>query len=147
MSKDTVRLVANDGLELSVSRENAMLNRTLAGMLEDLENVAVVPLPQVSGKILQKIAEFGRLHRHTEQPDPMSLELAEWQQQFMRVDQQTLLELLLAANYLENEALLELCSKTVALMIKGKSVEQIRETFNIKNDFTPEEEAQVRSIF
>lgn len=34
--------------------------------------------------------------------------------------------------------------KTVANMIKGKSVEEIRKTFNIVNDFTPEEEEQIR---
>jgi S-phase kinase-associated protein 1 len=28
-------------------------------------------------------------------------------------------------------------------MIKGKSPEEIRKTFNIKNDFTPAEEEQV----
>ena len=32
----------------------------------------------------------------------------------------------------------------VASMIKGKTPEDIRKTFNIVNDFTPEEEAQVR---
>ena len=30
-------------------------------------------------------------------------------------------------------------------MIKGKSPEEIRKTFNIKNDFTPAEEEQVRN--
>ena len=34
--------------------------------------------------------------------------------------------------------------KTVANMIKGKSPDEIRRTFNIKNDFTPEEEEQIR---
>ena len=29
-------------------------------------------------------------------------------------------------------------------MIKGKTPEEIRKTFNIKNDFTPEEEEEVR---
>jgi S-phase kinase-associated protein 1 len=33
---------------------------------------------------------------------------------------------------------------TVASMIKGKGPEDIRNTFNITNDFSPEEEAQVR---
>lgn len=34
------------------------------------------------------------------------------------------------------------CAK-VASMIKGKSPEEIRSTFGITNDFTPEEEAKV----
>lgn len=34
--------------------------------------------------------------------------------------------------------------KTVANMIKGKSPEEIRKLFNIKNDFTPEEEEQIK---
>lgn len=29
-------------------------------------------------------------------------------------------------------------------MIKGKTAEEIRKTFNITNDFTPEEEAQIK---
>ncbi|CAG8775834.1 13366_t:CDS:2 [Racocetra fulgida] len=34
--------------------------------------------------------------------------------------------------------------KTVANMIKGKSPEEIRSTFNIVNDFSPEEEEAIR---
>ncbi|RYR27316.1 hypothetical protein Ahy_B01g051370 [Arachis hypogaea] len=49
-----------------------------------------------------------------------------------------------AANYLNIKSLLDLTCQTVADMIKGKTPEEIRKTFNIKNDFTPEEEEEVR---
>jgi S-phase kinase-associated protein 1 len=52
--------------------------------------------------------------------------------------------LLLAANYLDIKSLIELCCAKVATMIKGKSPEEIRQQFGIVNDFTPEEESQIR---
>lgn len=54
--------------------------------------------------------------------------------------------LLQAANYLDIKGLLDVTCKTVANMIKGKTPEEIRKTFNIKNDFTEEEEAQVLDL-
>ncbi|KAF3644038.1 E3 ubiquitin ligase complex SCF subunit sconC [Capsicum annuum] len=49
-----------------------------------------------------------------------------------------------AANYLNIKSLLDLTYQTVADMIKGKTPEEIHKTFNIKNDFTPEKEEEVR---
>jgi S-phase kinase-associated protein 1 len=45
-----------------------------------------------------------------------------------------------AANYLNINNLLDLACQAVADMITGKTPEEIRKIFNIKNDFTPEEE-------
>lgn len=56
----------------------------------------------------------------------------------------TVLETFQAANYLNIKSLLDLTCQTVADMLKGKTPEEIRKTFNIKNDFTPEEEEEVR---
>ena len=63
---------------------------------------------------------------------------------FFDVDQAEIFELILAANYLDIKGLLNIGCKVVARMIQGKSPEEIRKTFNIKNDFTPEEEEQIR---
>merc|ERR1719174_3400528 len=71
-------------------------------------------------------------------------EVKTWDTDFVKVDQGTLFELILAANYLNIKTLLDLTCLTVANMIKGKTPEEIRKTFNIKNDFTPEEEEEVR---
>jgi len=39
-----------------------------------------------------------------------------------------------------------LVNKTISVLKPGKTPEEIRKTFNIKNDFTPEEEEQVRFL-
>ena len=68
-----------------------------------------------------------------------------WAASFVEsLDQEELFEMILAANFLECKPLLDLLCARVAAMIKGKTPEEIRQTFNITNDFTPEEEAQVR---
>ena len=67
-----------------------------------------------------------------------------WYADFVDLEQVLLFELILAANYMDIKPLLDLTCATVASMIKGKSPEEIRSTFNITNDFSPEEEAQVR---
>lgn len=67
-----------------------------------------------------------------------------WDKEFVKVDDETLFNLILAANYLDIKQLLDLTCKTVADEIKGKTPEEIRIRFNIKNDFTPEEEEEVK---
>ncbi|KAK7270000.1 hypothetical protein RIF29_22853 [Crotalaria pallida] len=71
-------------------------------------------------------------------------DLKAWDADFANVDQATLYDLIMAANYLDIKSLLDLICQTVADMIKGKSPEEIRKIFNIKNDFTPEEEEEIK---
>ena len=59
-------------------------------------------------------------------------EVKTWDSNFVNVEQVTLFELILAANYLNIKSLLDLTCMTVAEMIKGKTPEEIRTTFNIK---------------
>jgi len=49
-----------------------------------------------------------------------------------------------AANYLNIKDLLDVTCQAAADMIKGKTPDEIRKIFNIKNDFTPEEEEEIR---
>ncbi|TYZ62799.1 hypothetical protein PybrP1_007777 [[Pythium] brassicae (nom. inval.)] len=52
--------------------------------------------------------------------------------------------LILAANYLDIKSLLDLACAKVAIMIKGKTPDEIRSTFDITAEFTPEEEQMIR---
>jgi len=67
-----------------------------------------------------------------------------WYADFVKVEQVLLFELVIAANFMDIKPLLDLTCLAVSVMIKGKSADDIRKIFNISNDFTPEEEAQVR---
>ncbi|XP_074369538.1 SKP1-like protein 1A isoform X2 [Apium graveolens] len=91
-------------------------------------------------RILAKVIEF--CMKHAESLDPEELDA--WDDDFFKMDNSTLFDIIKAANYLDIKSLLDLTCKTVANMIKGKSPEEIRRIFNIKNDFTPEEEQEVR---
>jgi S-phase kinase-associated protein 1 len=101
---------------------------------------------------LAKVIEFLKYHKNEPmseiekplQSSNMSDVVQPWYANFVEVEQSELFELILAANYMDIKPLLNLTCATVAALIKGKTPEEIRRIFNIVNDFTPEEEAQVR---
>merc|ERR1719276_419592 len=130
------------------------MSELVKGMIDDDcdDDDVEIPLPNVKAAVLRKVIEF--CHHHRSEPmveieKPLkSAQMAEvvqkWYAEFVNVEQVLLFELILAANYMDIKPLLDLTCATVASMIKGKTPEEIRKTFNIVNDFTPEEEAQVR---
>lgn len=61
-----------------------------------------------------------------------------------RLDDETIFGLILFANMIKFGPLSELTAAAVANIIKDKTPEQIRQRFNIQNEFTPEEEEAVR---
>uniref|UniRef100_A0A1I8JR81 Skp1 domain-containing protein n=1 Tax=Macrostomum lignano TaxID=282301 RepID=A0A1I8JR81_9PLAT len=64
--------------------------------------------------------------------------------EFLNLEPVCLFELLQAAAYLDVRGLVDACCLAVADMIRGRGPEDIRKTFNIKCDLTPQEEEQVR---
>ncbi|KAJ3701297.1 hypothetical protein LUZ61_005002 [Rhynchospora tenuis] len=71
-------------------------------------------------------------------------DLENWDKAFINVDNEILHDVILAANYLNVAGLFDLACRAVADQIKGKHPEVIRQIFNIKNDFSPEEEEEIR---
>ena len=148
-----VTLKSSDGEEFVVEEAVARESQTILHMIEDGCADSGIPLPNVNSKILAKVIEYCKKHvdsvlkpSGTGSVDDKLIEeeLKNWDSDFVKVDQATLFDLILAANYLNIKGLLDLTCQTVADMIKGKTPEEIRRTFNIKNDFTPEEEEEIR---
>jgi S-phase kinase-associated protein 1 len=150
-----IKLQSSDGETLEVDIEIAKQSNVIKTMLEDIgtdpNTDDPVPLPNVNGAILKKVLQWCEYHRNDpplpeddENREKRTDDIPAWDQEFLKVDQGTLFELILAANYLDIRGLLDVTCKTVANMIKGKQPEEIRKTLNIKNDFTPQEEEQIR---
>jgi S-phase kinase-associated protein 1 len=141
-------LLSNDNKEIKIGKEIAKKSVLIKNMIEDIgDSDAPIPLPNVNHKVLEKVIEWCEYHVNDSEEDVQeskSLEIDEWDQKYMKVDQESLFDIILAANYLDIKQLLDLGCKFVANMIKGKTTEEIRKIFNITNDFTPEEEEQIR---
>ncbi|KAK3424937.1 hypothetical protein EUGRSUZ_F01672 [Eucalyptus grandis] len=150
-SSRKIVLESSDKESFEVEVAVALECQTIKHMIEDDCAGDGIPLPNVSSKILSKIIEFCRKHVDADReragsasPAAADDELKAWDAEFIKVDQATLFDLILAANYLNIKGLLDLTCQNVADMIKGKTPEEIRKSFNIKNDFTAEEEEEVR---
>ncbi|KAI4314727.1 hypothetical protein L6164_027606 [Bauhinia variegata] len=146
MSTRKITLKSSDGEAFEVDEAVALESQTIKHMIEDDCADSGIPLPNVTSKILAKVIEYCKKHVEAASSEEKTSEedLKAWDAEFVKVDQATLFDLILAANYLNIKSLLDLTCQTVADMIKGKTPEEIRKTFNIKNDFTPEEEEEVR---
>eukprot|EP00197_Chlamydomonas_leiostraca_P014708 CAMPEP_0202867936 /NCGR_PEP_ID=MMETSP1391-20130828/9767_1 /ASSEMBLY_ACC=CAM_ASM_000867 /TAXON_ID=1034604 /ORGANISM="Chlamydomonas leiostraca, Strain SAG 11-49" /LENGTH=157 /DNA_ID=CAMNT_0049548025 /DNA_START=47 /DNA_END=520 /DNA_ORIENTATION=+ len=149
MSGSKVKLSSSDNQVFEVEEDVAFESQTVKNLIEDSGADELIPLPNVSGKILARVIEYCKYHveaakKVDDKPAKSEDDVKTWDAEFVKVDQSTLFDLILAANYLNIKGLLDLTCQTVAQMIKGKTPEEIRKTFNIKNDFTPEEEEEVR---
>jgi S-phase kinase-associated protein 1 len=147
-----VKVVTQDGDQIEVDIEIAQKCVLIKNLMDDAGNDdEEIPLTNVKTGIFNKVTEFCEYIKDNPAPEiekPLrSSNLADvvpqWFAQFVEMEQEVLFELILAANYLDVKPLLELSCAKVASMIKGKSIPEIRKFFNIENDFTPEEEAQV----
>ncbi|XP_059164824.1 S-phase kinase-associated protein 1-like, partial [Physella acuta] len=81
------------------------------GMVEDEDKP--VPLPNVNAAILKKVIQWCNFHRDDPPPpeddenkEKRKDDVCSWDTEFLKVDQSTLFELILATNYLDIKGLL-----------------------------------------
>ncbi|OWM64858.1 hypothetical protein CDL15_Pgr028575 [Punica granatum] len=115
-SPDMVTLKTSDDEIFEVEVSIAMEWKVVKHMIEDDCVNNVIPLKNVSSKVLRRVIEY--CQKHVESGAAAT-----------------------SSNPITNPLL---GSQAVANMIKGRSVEDIRRIFNIKNDFSPDEETEVK---
>jgi len=152
-SDKVLNLVSQESQSFPVHKKTALMSELVKTMAEGDKDETDIPLPNVKSAVLQKVIQYLTYHvsnpsKEIEKPlksANMAEVVSQWDADFVDVEQEMLFELILAANYMDIKPLLDLTCAKVASMIKGKTPEQIRKTFNIVNDFTPEEEEAVRA--
>jgi len=153
----TVVLVSKEGDKFPVPKPVANMSGLAKDTIDDDDDddeEQEVPLPNVKAEVLRKVIEYCEHYLKEKMTDiekplksnNMSDVVQEWYANFVDSEEHEMLfELILAANYMDIKPLLELASAAVAAMMKGKTPEEIRIAFKIKEgDFTPEEENRVR---
>lgn len=155
MDSLNIKVVTSDGVEHIISEATAEKCQTIKTMIDDGngfdESDEPLPLPSISSEVLSWIESYCDEHKNEDVPTEEQLEetkrdeITGWDSEFINgLQQHQLFDLIMAANYIDCSALLNLACKRVAFMIKGKTPQEIRDTFDIENDFTPEEEEQIK---
>lgn len=143
-----IKLQSNEGDIIEVPHKLAKCFGTISNLLEmyDIKNgEVVVPLPNITTAILKKLLVYAEHHKDdTVLPEPVidinnfaepiTDDISPFDVDFLKVDQQTLFDIILAANYLDCSRLLESACKTVAIIIKGKTPDLIQKIFMLKSD-------------
>lgn len=155
-----VLLTTNDPSEgdktLSILRREAERFTTLKHLFEDIphDEDAKIPVPNVRHGTLTRLCKYVRYHiddptpTEEQEQEDRSKEIVGWDAEYLRTEFPTLFDLfhgILAANFLDNKPVLNLLCKQAALLIRGKTDEEICALFGVENNFTDAEKAVVKS--
>ncbi len=150
-NKEMIILSGKDSITVKVPLDIAKMSVTIKNLMEDLfdeDNENIIPVPAVNGVILNKIFEFcNYIHTNQEEYDNVKAwiddksftsSLSQWFIDYMNVDQQTMFEIILGANFLDIQMLLNMECKHVASIIRNKTPEELRTLFEMpKNEVVP----------
>ena len=148
-----IKLRTDDGKVVELSKKAAERSEILKGMIEDYPDESELQVKNIKGDALIKIKEYLEHYEETEPkevPKPLKSNdfkecVDEWDYNFIGKidDNDTLENLILAANFLNIKPLLILLAAKIASKIKGVNTQTIRNIFGI-NELNNEEKKQFK---
>jgi S-phase kinase-associated protein 1 len=149
-----IKIKTADDVEHIISQSTINKCNIIKVIFEDCdfdENDEALPLSGITSEVFAWVQLYCDHHKNEENPTEEFLKETKYDE-IEGVDNEfingfelyQLFDLIMAANYLDCPGLLNLSCKKVAFMIKGKTPQEIRDTFGIENDLTPEELEQIK---
>ena len=143
---EVITVQCKDGELLEMPAKAAEQSTLLKNMMSDLQDKDGLhdPVPvlhdSATSTTMEKVIEYCK-----NRANKVSPEFDKWVTTFVKdMDVSQLCDLINLAEYLDIDPLIDIGCETVANIIRSMSAEEIRATFNIPNDFTPEEEADIK---
>ncbi|KAK4710335.1 hypothetical protein R3W88_004848 [Solanum pinnatisectum] len=129
-SEKLITFKTSDGEEFKLNEAVVVRLEVIKNTVQDVDSTSnVIPLSNVDGKTMTKVVHYWK----------------KYSEEGITEDHQSeLVGVLLAAKFFDDKQLKEVIIQEFADRIKGKPIEEIREVFGIVNDYTPEEEEEVR---
>lgn len=139
-----IKLISKDKKEYVLDRKYASVSNLVKTTLETDKSADEVPIPGVSGAILEEVVSYMNRHKGTEPPivekplrskamkdvckEPLDADFIDR----IGENRQMLYDLILAANYMHINSLLHLGCAKVASLIKGQPLEKIKDILSTR---------------
>ena len=145
----SITLKSSDGQQFQIDIKSAKRSTYIADLIEEHKGETEFLIPEVEAKILKKIVEY-LIHYKDSEPKEITQPLPkkdfkecvdDWDYEYINLQNDTILELMLAANFMDIKPLLELTCAKIASVIKGKSPEEIQNEFKMEKDFDDDDDS------
>ncbi|GJY79305.1 SKP1-like protein 1B [Tanacetum coccineum] len=170
-SSPMLKLMSKDEHVFEIKQSLVIQSVTIKALVDDDCASSVIPLPNVDAKNITLVIEFLKKQalftaakdaytqlenkeegaenaekKRAKEEEKKKLDLLEndVKSVYKDLENDALIEVILAANYLDIQALMDATCQQMADNIKHKKPEEVRKILHIPNDFTPEEEEDVR---
>ncbi|GAB4858213.1 hypothetical protein Ancab_009610 [Ancistrocladus abbreviatus] len=144
-----IRVKSSDGQTFEVEEMVAMESEVMRSASDEEE---LIKVPNISGRILAIVIDYcrkrvaedcsvddleGEEEEEHDDDQKRRRRESEWAAHLFTLDQSAFFDVSLAAYHLKIKSLLDLTSQTVAGIIKGKSLTEIRQIFSMEEDPMP----------
>ena len=147
--KETITLISSELNHVKINLKAAVRSNLIKYLINDFPEAGDINLNGIKYEILLKIKEYLEHYEILEpkeitQPLPKK-DLREcidsWDYEYINLENETIFEIMMAANFMDIQPLLELTCAKIASEIKGKNEEEIRNLFKMEKDCDEDEDS------